>query len=247
VVHHPRSRRYRLDAEAFDVDLWRTLAAIEHADHATTDAGALTALQTAADAYHGEFADGIAKSWVLEYSTTYRCHAINVPARIAEIQETDRPDSALAALEQTVTLDPVCEELYQRIMRIQGRLGRVEAVRHTLERCAERLEAIQTNRATRPDASRRVSYAQRCEETTSRGRRSSPTRLRRSQPPPRVGGRVIATRRRISLMVTLSPARASSVRQKSMPSVASTVSGVSLPRTSNLGLDRPSGLREMAT
>lgn len=136
--------RYRLDSDTIDVDLWRMLTALNHANHATNDADTLTALQQAADTYHGDFANGLTHTWVLDHATTYRRQAIDALARIAEIHELDNPDAALAALNEAVDHDPICEELYQRIMRIEGRLGRVDAVRRTLQRCTEQLEAIQT-------------------------------------------------------------------------------------------------------
>lgn len=151
------NNHYRIDPAGIDVDLWRMLTAIHEANHATTDADTLTALQHAADTYGGDFASGIDHLWASEHATTYRHHILDVLARIAELHETDQPDAALAALHQALDHDPLNEELYQRIMRIQGRLGRPDAVRRTLQLCEARLADIQ---AEPSPATRRVAIRQ---------------------------------------------------------------------------------------
>ena len=53
-------------------------------------------------------------------------------ARLAELrQAAGDQDRALAALEQAVAADPVAEELYRRVMRLEAELGRPDAVRRT--------------------------------------------------------------------------------------------------------------------
>jgi DNA-binding SARP family transcriptional activator len=82
-----------------------------------------------------------------------------VYARIAEILEADHPDQAVAALERAAELDPVNEELYQRIMRIHGRQHRPDAVRRTLRRLEERLAELggaEPSQATRRVAERQL-------------------------------------------------------------------------------------------
>jgi DNA-binding SARP family transcriptional activator len=149
--------QYRLDPNAISVDLWTMLTHLHTAAGTTDDTAALTALRAAVDHYRGDFATTIDYPWATEYATTYRTQIIAALARIAEICETDHPDTALAALDQAIGHDPVCEELYQRMMRIQGRLGRTDAVRRTLHRCTQALEAIQTEPS---EATRRVATRQ---------------------------------------------------------------------------------------
>jgi DNA-binding SARP family transcriptional activator len=81
-----------------------------------------------------------------------------VYARIAEILEADHPDQAIAALETAIDLDPVNEELYQRLMRIHGRLGRPDAVRRTLRLLEDRLADL--GEAEPSEATRRVAMRQ---------------------------------------------------------------------------------------
>jgi DNA-binding SARP family transcriptional activator len=140
IVHD--STRYRLEAELFDVDLWRMLTALDAATRAEDDANALTALHAVADAYGGDFAAGFDRPWIVDLAGVYRHQALSALGRIAEITEADRPDVAVAALERALVFDPVNEELYQRLMRIHGRRGHLDAVQRTQHLCEERLAAL---------------------------------------------------------------------------------------------------------
>ena len=149
---------YRLDPDTIDVDLWRMLTAIQAANTATDDTECLAALRQAAECYGGEFAQGQDRAWALDYATTYRHQILGAYARIAEILEADHPDQAIAALETAINLDPVNEELYQRLMRIHGRLGRPDAVRRTLRLLEDRLADL--GEAEPSEATRRVAMRQ---------------------------------------------------------------------------------------
>jgi DNA-binding SARP family transcriptional activator len=159
IVHDPTSGRYRIDHDLIEVDLWRMLAAIDRANKAGDDETAcLDALREAVAYYRGDFADGHDRAWVIDYATTYRHQLLAAYARIAEILEADQPDQAVAALESAVEHDPVNEELYQRIMRIHGRLGRPDAVRRTLRLLENRLTELAE--AEPSEATRRVAARQ---------------------------------------------------------------------------------------
>jgi len=159
IVYDQTTGRYRLDPDTVGVDLWQMLTAVEKANTADDDMAALAALRQAAELYGGDFADGHDHTWAVEYATTYRYQILSVYARIAEILEADQPDQAVAALEHAVELDPVNEELYQRIMRIHGRQQRPDAVRRTLRRLQERLADLgdaEPSQATRRVAERQL-------------------------------------------------------------------------------------------
>jgi DNA-binding SARP family transcriptional activator len=171
VVYYQTTARYRIDPDTVAVDLWRMLTAIKHANTTTRDrdkdrsadgdgdTATLAALRQAAELYGGDFADGDDRAWALDYATTYRHQILTVYARIAELLEPDHPDQAVAALETAVELDPVNEELYQRIMRIHGRQHRPDAVRRTLRRLEERLADLgdaEPSQATRRVAERQL-------------------------------------------------------------------------------------------
>jgi hypothetical protein len=96
------------------------------------EASCLAALREAVACYRGDLADGQDRAWILDYATIHRHQLLGAYARIAEILEADQPDQAIAALDAAIERDPVNEELYQRLMRIHGRLARPDAVRRTL-------------------------------------------------------------------------------------------------------------------
>ena len=159
VVYDPATGRYRLDAELIAVDLWQMLTAIEAANTTDDDLQALALLREVVELYGGDFADGADQTWITDYANSYRHQLLSVLARIAEILEPDHPDQAVAALERALELDPVNEELYQRVMRIHGRAGRPDAVRRTLRRLEERLADLgdaEPSQATRRVADRQI-------------------------------------------------------------------------------------------
>jgi DNA-binding SARP family transcriptional activator len=159
IVHDTASGRYRIDPELIEVDLWRMLSAIDRANKAGDDeAVCLAALREAVGCYGGDFAEGHDRAWITDYATTYRHQLLSVYARIAELLETDQPDQAIAALEAAIERDPVNEELYQRLMRIQGRLGRADAVRRTLRLLEDRLAEL--GEAEPSETTRRVAARQ---------------------------------------------------------------------------------------
>ncbi len=157
VIYDPATSRYQLDIQLFAVDLWQMLTAIERANTAPDDSTALAALREAADLYGGDFAEGQDRAWITDYAGSYRHQILAVYARIAEIIEMDQPEQAIAALQHAIGLDPINEELYQRIMRIHGRAQRPDAVRQTLRRLEERLADLD---AEPSDATRRVAERQ---------------------------------------------------------------------------------------
>jgi DNA-binding SARP family transcriptional activator len=168
IVHEAASGRYRIDPDLIEVDLWRMLSAIDRANKASDDeAACLAALREAVACYGGDFAEGQDRAWVIDYATTYRHQLLGAYARIAEILEADQPDQAIAALEAAIDHDPVNEELYQRIMRIHGRLARPDAVRRTLRLLENRLAEL--GEAEPSEATRRVAARQLKPTLTSHG------------------------------------------------------------------------------
>ncbi len=159
ILYDGASSRYRIDPDQIEVDLWRMVTAIDRANKATDDeAACLTALREAADCYSGDFGESQDWPWSIDYATTYRHHLLGVYARIAEILEPDHPDQAIAALEAAIEYDPVNEELYQRVIRIHGRLARPDAVRRTMRLLGNRLAEL--GQAEPSEATRRVAERQ---------------------------------------------------------------------------------------
>jgi DNA-binding SARP family transcriptional activator len=159
ITYDDRTRRYAIEADLVDVDLWHMLTAMQTANRADDEEQALEALRQAASCYCGEFAADLEQTWTIGYATTIRTQVVSVWARIAEITEADQPDQAVAALEQAIVIDPVNEELYQRLMRIHGRQGDTDAVHATLRKLSIRLAEIgdsEPSQATQRVASRQL-------------------------------------------------------------------------------------------
>jgi DNA-binding SARP family transcriptional activator len=135
--------RYRVDREMFAVDLWRFQAALAAARRADLDTAVAAALSQAGEAYGGALLDGAPYGWV-EGPREDTCRwAVDALARLAELRQAadDRPGAA-EALEQAIIADPVAEELYRRLMRLQGDLGRPDAVQRTYRLLARRLAEL---------------------------------------------------------------------------------------------------------
>ena len=136
------SGRYRLDPALIDADLWRFDAALDQARATTDEATQLAALQQATALYHGPLADGAAYDWAERYAEPARRRAVDALARTAEILQPASPEQALTTLEAALAHDPYNEALYQKIMHIQARLGRPDAVRRTLRLLQARLAEL---------------------------------------------------------------------------------------------------------
>jgi len=118
-----------------EVDVWRfesCLAEAKRAGEVQDTAAETVALAAAAEAYGGELLEGSADAWVTVPREDLRRRAVNAFARLAELREAEGDDeAALTALAQAIAADPVREELYRRVMRLQARLGRLDDARRT--------------------------------------------------------------------------------------------------------------------
>jgi DNA-binding SARP family transcriptional activator len=129
------NERYRVAPDLVNVDLWRFQRALADARDATTTAGKLAALERAAAAYGGDLLAHTDYTWAEPARVDLRGRAVDALAQLAELRDQagDR-HGALAALERAITVDPDCEELYRRLMRLQADLGDPDAVRRTYRR-----------------------------------------------------------------------------------------------------------------
>jgi DNA-binding SARP family transcriptional activator len=136
--------RYRIDAELVGVDLWHFRTALHKASRAPDDRIRAGLLQNALDAYKGELAAQQPYEWIEPEREALRRLAVEALIQLASLHEPDEPEQALAALERARSLDQYGEEIYQRIMVLQARLNRPDAVRRTfrlLETALEELDA----------------------------------------------------------------------------------------------------------
>ncbi|MET8198026.1 BTAD domain-containing putative transcriptional regulator [Micromonospora taraxaci] len=136
---HP-SRRYALNRDAIDTDLWRMRAALRDAALATTDADRTAALQRAVDAYDGTLADGFDYEWIEAYREGIRRQALD--AHLALAAATTDPTQALAVLEAAMRHDPYAEATYQQAMHAHAALGHLEQVRSLRRAITLRLDEI---------------------------------------------------------------------------------------------------------
>jgi len=132
--------RWRVNAALVDCDAWRFQAALAAYQAATDNQAKIAALAQALAAYGGELLEGAGYDWAEEAREELRRQAGDVAGRLAELRERAGDlEGALAALEDGARVDACNEELHQRIMRLQARLGRLDAVRRTYTRLQARL------------------------------------------------------------------------------------------------------------
>ncbi|WP_435204948.1 BTAD domain-containing putative transcriptional regulator [Micromonospora sp. bgisy143] len=124
---HPH-RRYVLNRDAVDVDLWRMRAAIRDANQATDPAERLAALRRAVDTYQGHLADGADYEWIEPYREAVRQQALDAHLALADAL-TDNPAEQLTVLNTAISHNPYAEELYQHAMRARAALGHLDAIR----------------------------------------------------------------------------------------------------------------------
>ncbi|MWA04612.1 LysM peptidoglycan-binding domain-containing protein [Actinomadura sp. LD22] len=134
--------RYHIDPNLIEIDLWQLTATLDEAERATSDAERIKALAAVSDLYTGEFASGFESEWAQTHREYLRRTVVNALGRYVQLIHGDDPDRALATLERAITHDPYSEPLYREIMRLQARLGRLDAVQRTYQLLASRLSEI---------------------------------------------------------------------------------------------------------
>ncbi|GAA4101030.1 hypothetical protein GCM10022214_78210 [Actinomadura miaoliensis] len=138
--------RYRLNPELVGVDLWRFHTALHRASQADDDQIQAALLQQAADTYVGHLAaEGSyeqAYEWIEPEREALRRQAVEALVHLATLYERQDSERALVVLERARTLDRYAEEIYQRIMTLQAKLGRPDAVRRTFRLLETSLEDL---------------------------------------------------------------------------------------------------------
>ncbi|MBQ1050819.1 LysM peptidoglycan-binding domain-containing protein [Micromonospora sp. C51] len=138
---HP-GRRYALNREALDVDLWRMRDALRDADRATDATTRLVALRAAVAAYDGALADGFDYEWIEAHREGIRRQALD--AHLALADATPDPAEVVAVCDAAIRHDPYAEPAYQRAMRAHAALGhhdQVHALRQALTRQLAEIDA----------------------------------------------------------------------------------------------------------
>jgi DNA-binding SARP family transcriptional activator len=142
---------YQLDPELIDVDLWRFQRACLDAVDAVSTEAQESAWREAVDVYGGDLTE-TAGEWAEPAREALRRRALDAHVRLAELLaeagDSDSPgpargiNQALDLLDQALVHDPYNEALYVKIMHLQARAGRPEAIQATLRLLTTRLADI---------------------------------------------------------------------------------------------------------
>ncbi|MFI9811538.1 BTAD domain-containing putative transcriptional regulator [Saccharothrix variisporea] len=134
--------RFRLDPNLVEVDYHRFAAAVARRRTATTDPERAEAYQRIVDTYTGPLADGLDAEWIEATREAVRRDFIDAVAALARALIEKDPQKTLDLLEVACFSDPHNELIYRDIMRLQERLGQVDAIPRTLDLLAARLGEI---------------------------------------------------------------------------------------------------------
>jgi DNA-binding SARP family transcriptional activator len=134
--------RYRLDPELVEVDYHDFAAALAARRAAVTDADRVEAYRRIVDSYTGPLADGLSTDWIETAREAIRRDAIDAVAALARALVEDDPQQTLDLLEIARAFDPHNELIYRDIMRLQERLGQLDAIPRTLTLLTTRLAEV---------------------------------------------------------------------------------------------------------
>ncbi|WNV90210.1 BTAD domain-containing putative transcriptional regulator [Umezawaea sp. Da 62-37] len=134
--------RYRLDPELVEVDYHHFAAAVAARRSASTDTERVAAYRRIVDSYAGPLADGMSTDWIETAREAIRRDAIDTVAALARALIEDDPQQTLDLLEIARAFDPHNELIYRDIMRLQERLGQLDAIPRTLTLLTTRLAEV---------------------------------------------------------------------------------------------------------
>jgi DNA-binding SARP family transcriptional activator len=134
--------RYRLDPELVEVDYHHFAAAVAARRAAVTDTDRVEAYRRIVDSYTGPLADGLSTDWIETAREAIRRDVIDAVAALARALVEDDPQQTLDLLEIARAFDPHNELIYRDIMRLQERLGQLDAIPRTLTLLTARLAEV---------------------------------------------------------------------------------------------------------
>ncbi|WP_194890911.1 BTAD domain-containing putative transcriptional regulator [Catenulispora pinisilvae] len=100
--------------------------------------------EAAVGLYRGPLAFGINADWLLPHRMDRQRDYADAATRLARMYGTTDAERTLAMLDAVLKRDPLNEDLYRRIMRVQAKLQRPDAVNRTLQLLEARCEEIQS-------------------------------------------------------------------------------------------------------
>lgn len=134
--------RYQLDPTLVNCDYWRFERAVAARRAASTDPTRVNAYRDVVHSYGGPLAEAMSTEWIEPAREAIRRDAVDAVAALARaLVETD-PQQTLDLLEVARAFDPHNELLYRDIMRLQERLGQLDAIPRTLTLLTTRLAEI---------------------------------------------------------------------------------------------------------
>jgi DNA-binding SARP family transcriptional activator len=134
--------RYLLTPDAIEVDYWDFDRALAMRRTAAGAEDRSNACREIVATYTGELASGMDAEWLETPREAARRDALDAATELARsVVETD-PQQALSLLEMACEFDPLNEQVYCSIIRVQGRLGRRDSIARTVTLLRTRLAEI---------------------------------------------------------------------------------------------------------
>ncbi|MDU0294910.1 BTAD domain-containing putative transcriptional regulator, partial [Saccharothrix longispora] len=134
--------RYRLDPRLVRADYHHFAAAVAARRTATTDRDRIEAYRRIIDSYTGPLADGLSTEWIETAREAIRRDALDAVSALARALVEHDPQQTLDLLEIARAFDPHNELIYRDIMRLQERLGQLDAIPRTLTLLTTRLAEL---------------------------------------------------------------------------------------------------------
>ncbi|HEX6401689.1 MAG TPA: transcriptional regulator [Pseudonocardiaceae bacterium] len=134
--------RYQLDPSFVTVDYWHLCDAVAARQKASSNSERIAAYQRIVDCYRGSLAEGVDAEWIEAPREATRRDALDAVAALARALVDSDPQRTLDLLETARAFDPHNELLYRDIMRLQHRLGHLDAIPRTLALLTTRLAEI---------------------------------------------------------------------------------------------------------
>ena len=133
---------YRIE-DVFDVDLWSLQHALREGAQSRDDAVRQSALDRAVADYDGELLVGLDWFWLETPREDLRQRMVDVLVWLGDRRwASGDARAAWAALQRALEVDPFAEQIYRRIMRLQGKLSRPDDADVTYRRLLAKLQEV---------------------------------------------------------------------------------------------------------
>jgi DNA-binding SARP family transcriptional activator len=133
---------YRIE-DVFDVDLWSLQHALREGAQSRDDAVRQSALDRAVADYDGELLTGLDWFWLETPREDLRQRMVDVLVWLGDRRwASGDARAAWAALQRALEVDPFAEQIYRRIMRLQGKLSRPDDADVTYRRLVAKLQEV---------------------------------------------------------------------------------------------------------